>query len=108
MLELVPWDTIDYSKSVGMKLLLLSSNKKTISYQYIEDYNFKTIMTNNKILWKITKFTGPGIKWQAKVFFNDLKYSAVINSNAEFLEKIKEEYPECLDWLLFNMNWLEG
>jgi len=107
MLKLVPWDTIDYSKSFDMKLLLLSSNKKTISYQYIENYNQEANMTNNIVLWKITKFSHEKIKWQAKIYSQDHKYYELFNDNQNFILKIKEIYPECIDWLLFNINYLE-
>jgi hypothetical protein len=107
MLNLVSWDTIDYSKSIGMKFLLLSSNKKTISYQYIKDHNQESKMTNNIILWKITKFPHEKTKWQAKMYSQDNKYYELFNDNQNFIFKIKEIYPECIDWLLFNMNWLE-
>ena len=107
MLKLVSWDAIDYSRSVDMKFLLLSSNKKTISYQYIKDYKQESKMTNNIILWKITKFSHERTKWQAKIYYQDHKYYESFNDNQNFLFKVNEVYPECTDWLLFNMIWLE-
>ena len=82
---------------IGKKVLVIGV-KKVISYQSILSYNFDLKMPKTKIMWLIDKRRN----WSASIdgsFFEE-------DNKDLFISKLNKMYPECAEWLLFNMEWM--
>jgi hypothetical protein len=91
-------DIIGNENIVDKKILVISSTKEVISYQYIVSYDFILKMPKAKILWLIDCRK----KWSASI-----NGSYFEESNKDlFISNLNKMYPECAEWLLFNMEWI--
>jgi len=102
-----------YNKAnVGKSFLILGENKKFLTYQFYHSYSEVLCAAKLNTLWFIDKGDGLATDynklWKAhivgKEYKNKYYYS---NSNREeFVSQIQKTYPECVEWLLFNIDWI--
>lgn len=93
------FNDINNVSNIGKYHLILSENGYVLSYQFFKDYNETLKMPKCSILWFIDKKN----TWKASInpqtYFGD-------DSKQNFLFDLEKNYPECAEWLLFNMEWL--
>lgn len=94
----------DINKPSNMKKhhLILSENGFVLSYQFFISYDEILKMPKTSILWFIN--IKEREKWKASI---DRQHYFGSKNIPEFLSDLEKKYPECAEWLLFNMEWLK-
>lgn len=90
----------DVNTIANIKKYHLIINKNIISYQYFHYYNKVYKIPRSSTLWLIDKT----YKWKAKI---GKKIYYENDNRINFFLNLEKTYPECAEWLLFNIEWLK-
>lgn len=98
--------------NVGRSFLILGENNKVISYCLYHSYSEILCAAKLDTLWFIDKGDGlaPDFNglWKAHIVGKEYKnkYYYSSSNREEFVSQIQKTYPECVEWLLFNIDWI--